>query len=169
MFAGPFGYADIEKTAVPTDEGLKLFWWPKVNPPKGFEFNEEASRHFGAKMFVQSGSTFSNSESVIYAKALFKPRIPETKSLQAMIDNDISECKSNYPDLKVVQEPSLIDGNGKKIKVFSFTSSAKGSWEAVAYSEEGEYFLIFTVSSQSNKGHEASFVVFKSMLQGYRE
>ncbi|MBL0211959.1 MAG: hypothetical protein IPQ13_13775 [Holophagaceae bacterium] len=161
--------AEIEKTGVPSDTGINLYWWPKVSSPKGFEFQAEVSRRFGAKMFVQHGATFSNSESVIYAKAIYKPRMPEIKSLSALIDHDIAEFKGRDPKLKIVRAPFLPDGDGKLLQVLSFSPSGQGNWESVAYGEEGEFYLIFTISSQTSKGHEISFPAFKAMLQGYRE
>ncbi len=162
-------YGEIEKTAIPTDQGLKLFWWPKVNSPQGFAFDIDASHQTSTKMFVQQGRNFSNSETVIYAKAIYKPRMPEIKSLKELMDFDIAKFKGHDQSIKIAAVPSIVDGDGKELRVLSYLPSVEGNWESVAYIEEGEYYLLFTISSRSQKGFESSIPAFKAMIAGYRE
>jgi hypothetical protein len=169
LFLAPFYCrGEIEKIAIPSQRGLDLYWWPKVGAPYGFFHDEAASRLTSVKMFVPKGFTFSNAETVIYAKASFKSRMPKVKSLKALIEQDLAEFKGRDPNLIVNPGPSIKDGDNKQLDVFSFVPSAQGNWETVAYSEEGEFYLLFTISSRSKDGHEACLPLFKAMIEGYR-
>ncbi len=168
LLAPSYCHGEIEKVAVTSQRGMELFWWPKVSPPSGFFFDEAASRQTAVKMLVPNGFTFSSAETVIYAKASFKPRIPEVKSLQALIDKDLAEFQGHDPKLIVNPGPAIKDGDNRQLQVFSFVPSAQGNWETVAYSEEGEFYLLFTISSRSKAGYEACLPLFKTMIEGYR-
>lgn len=168
LLAPSYCHGEIEKIAIPSQRGMDLFWWPKVNPPSGFFNDEAASRQTAVKMFVPNGFTFSNAETVIYAKATFKQRIPDVKSLQALIDKDLAEFKGRDPNLMVTPGPAMKDGDSKQMMVFSFVPSGQGNWETVAYSDEGEFYLLFTISSRSKHGHNACLPLFKAMIEGYR-
>ncbi|WP_306600405.1 hypothetical protein [Geothrix sp. 21YS21S-2] len=160
---------EIEKIAIPSQDGLNLLWWPKVNPPPGFVFDQAVSHQTAVKMFIPIGCTFSNAETVIYAKAAFKPGIPDVKTLQALIENDVVAFRQRDPNLIVQSGPAIKDGDAKQAIVFTFAPSGSGNWESVAYSEEGEFYLLFTLSSRSKKGYEASLPLFTTMIASYHK
>ena len=167
-FFASFAYAGIEKIALPTDQGFRMIWWPKVDPGGPWNFDEMASRQNALKMFVPSGSTFANAETVMYAKANFKPRTPDTKALKSLIDNDVANIKTEAPGIKIEVMPPVTDGDGKSVQVVSFIpTGGQGNWEWVAYGEDGEYFLVFTVSSRTKLGLEKSLPAFKAMIASY--
>ena len=74
-------HAEIEKFATPTDAGIQLQWWPKVQLPPGWHFDPGSSHHFGFNAIAPDGSTFSKAETVMYANAEYKPRVPETTTV----------------------------------------------------------------------------------------
>ncbi len=80
--------AEIEKVAVPTDNGLTLHWWPKLPDVAGWHFDRDASYHYGFAAWAPDNFTFADAETVIYARAIYKPRDPETKSLDVLIERD---------------------------------------------------------------------------------
>jgi hypothetical protein len=160
--------AAVEKIAEPSESGLRLIWWPKVNPPDGWHFDEGSSHQLAFKALAPNGSTFSNAETVIYAKANFKPRTPETKSLESLIEQDIASFKKSESGVTVVREKPLLSGDGKPFQVVAFSPNAGGNWERVAYAEEGEYYVIFTVSSRTKEGLAQATPAFQSTIVGYR-
>ena len=160
-------YADVEKTALRTDSGLRLVWWPKVDAPKGWHFDEQSSDHYAFKAFAPDGSDFTNADRVIYAKADFKPRFPEAKNVESLIKQDISDFSSSHESIVVRREKPLLSGDAKPFELVSFTPEKDGDWERVAYGEEGEYFIIFTLSSRSKDGLTKAVSAFESMIAGY--
>ena len=90
-----FGYSEIYKVAI-TDArcgGICFYWWPILPKIEGWQQDMPNSYHYSANAQVPIGETFSNAESVIYVKALFKPRMPETKTLQQLIQDDRDKFK----------------------------------------------------------------------------
>jgi hypothetical protein len=161
--------AEIEKTAIPAGKEVRFLWWPKVMPPSGWHFDQGSSQYFSFNAMAPDGNTFSKSENVIYAKANYKPRSPEIKSLAALIQSDIAGFVESEPGTVAKREGFLKDADGKRLQVVSFTPTRSGNWERVAYGEEGDFYLVFTVSSRTKKGLAASMPAFESMLAGYRE
>lgn len=165
----------FKKAIICNDSGQQCFyWWPKLIPQDGWVQEEGASYHFKANMQIQKGSTFSTSESVIYAKAVFKDRRPEIDSIQALIEDDKSSFLKKIPGLKIRKIATSENPAGFKFSIFEFfPASNSGNWEQVAYSQEvdpegNEYFLIFTLSSKSKDGYESSKEVFKNFVNDYK-
>jgi hypothetical protein len=77
--------AEIEKPAEVCDTGICLHWWPKLSLVAGWHQDSGSSKQYGVNAQAPDGYTFSNAETVIYAKAAYKPRIPKTKSLEMFI------------------------------------------------------------------------------------
>ncbi|MES1189980.1 MAG: hypothetical protein ABUS47_02750 [Steroidobacter sp.] len=169
IFIALNSFAAIEKIAFPGDEGFDLVWWPKVKTPDGYVVDDKVSHSNAVKMFVLKGKDFADSESVIYAKADYKPRLPHIKSLDEFVRSDLREFHENSADISIHDRESLSDGDGKHLVTKVFTSVHDGYWECVAYGEEGDYFLIFTVSAKSNAGLNSALPVFKKMIRQYHE
>ena len=159
--------AQIEKIATPTNSGIKLQWWPKVQPPHGWHFDSGSSHHFSCYAMAPDGSTFSTAETVMYAKADYKPRVPETKSLAQLVAQDISDFHQAYPGMAVTVEPPVLSADHKQFQVITFTPSAGGNWERVAYGENAEFYVLFTVSSRTRGGLERAMPAFKTMVSSY--
>lgn len=167
LLAGPVNAA-IEKIATPTETGIQLQWWPKVQPPSGWHFDSGSSHHFGFNAMAPDNSTFSRAETVMYAKAHYKPRVPETESLAQLIDRDISDFHQAYPGMAATAEPPVLTADHKRLKLVTFAPSAGGNWERVAYGEDAEFYLLFTVSSRTKGGLERAMPAFKAMVASYR-
>lgn len=162
-------FAGIDKVAVPTDSGLKLMWWPKVTPPIGWHFDRGSSYYFAFNAMAPNGSTFSKAETVMYAKAAYKPRLSAVTTLQAFVDDDVASFKKEEPKIVIVHEPSIYSARGQQFQVVFYHPEAgnPGNWEQVAYCEDGAYFLTFVVSSRTQGGLESAMPVFRSMLSSY--
>jgi len=163
------GVADIFKLAVPTDQGMQVYWWPKLPIIAGWEHDEDASRGNSVNMLVPDGKTFSKAPAVMYARAVFKPRVPETKSLAQLITDDQATFEREVPGIAVVELAPIADGDGKPHRLFSFSPPKSGTWELVAYGEEGEFYLIFTVSGNSKAALEHATPDFRKVVAQYRE
>jgi hypothetical protein len=160
--------AQIEKIATPTNSGIELQWWPKVQPPHGWHFDSGSSHHFSFNAMAPDGSTFSAAETVMYAKADYKPRVPETKNLAQLVAQDISDFHQAYPGMAVTAEPPVLSADHIQLQVITFAPSTGGNWERVAYGENPEFYVLFTVSSRTKGGLERAMPAFKSMVASYR-
>jgi hypothetical protein len=169
LLIAPAAFAAIEKIATPSDTGIVFQWWPKVTPPQGWHHDEGSSRYFGFNALAPDGSTFSKAETVLYAKASYKPRAPQIKSLAAFVASDIAQLRSSEPGISITPEPAIHARNGLLFEVVRFEPGkvGTGAWERVAYGEDGEYFLTFAVSSHSARGLRSSAKVFRTLLNGY--
>jgi hypothetical protein len=105
----------------------------------------------------------------MYAKAIFKSREPEVKSLAMLIENDRRDFLANVPGVTIKEAPTLSIANGKKLLSLTYTPKDKGNWERVSYLEEGEFYLIFTVSSRSQAGFVASTKAYETFISQYKE
>jgi hypothetical protein len=162
-------FSEIEKVGQPCEKGVCLAWWPKLEPAKGWHHERGPSFDNGANMQVPDGFTFSNAETVIYAKALYKPRIPETTSLEILIKNDMNEFLTEDSSIAIVEVQPLKTKDGKALRSYTFFPKDKGNWEQVSYGEEGDYYLIFTISSRSHAGFLGSSKAYEQYISQYKE
>ncbi len=168
LLCGP-AIAEIEKTALICQSSVCFYWWPKLSQPKGWHGDRDSSYQLRANVLVPDGSTFSNAGTVIYAEALYKPDHPETTSLEALIAGDKEQFLEHRPDTRVASSGALVTGDGKKLESFTFFPGKEGDWEKVSYGEEGDFYLIFTVSSRTEKAYKEAEPVYKSVIGNYRE
>lgn len=105
----------------------------------------------------------------MYAKASFKPRIPEIKSLEMLIANDKEDFLKNVPGVVIQEAKSLTTADGKQFKSFTYFPKGSGNWERVTYGEEGEFFLIFTISARSRTGYDVNVQAYAKLIELYKE
>jgi hypothetical protein len=162
-------YAEIEKFATPAAKGMSFHWWPKLAPLKGWRHDRDQSLHYGINALVPDGSTFADAETVMYAKAVYKPRRPESKTLEMFIENDKKASLSRSPDILIQEGAALSTADGKKLRSFTFFPKRKGNWERVSYGEEGDFYLVFAVSSRSLAGYKAAEKAYVGLIRSYKE
>jgi hypothetical protein len=161
--------AEIEKVALPCQQGLCFYWWPKLVAVNGWHHDRDHSYHYSVNAQAPDGYTFANAESVIYAKALYKPRIPKTTSLEMLIKDDKDRFVSSDPHLVVSEVDPLVTGDGQILKSITFFPKEKGNWEQVSYGEEGEFYLIFALSSRTKEGFTKALGTYKKFINQYKE
>lgn len=161
--------AEIEKIAIPNDKGMAMYWWPKLDVPKGWHQDKEHSYHYSSNALAPDGYTFANAESVMYARAEYKPKIPDVKSLVQLIENDKKDFLTNSPGIEIKEAKSLTAADGEQLRSLVFTPKNKGNWERVSYGEEGDFYLIFTLSSRSQKSYEEATSAYESLIKNYKE
>jgi hypothetical protein len=161
--------AEIEKIAMPSKSGFSFHWWPKLTLPTGWHHERDQSLANGINAIAPDGFTFGDAETVMYAKAIYKPRDPELKSLDMLIARDRKDFLENEPSLKTSAATSLATGDGRQLKSVVFSPTTKGNWERVTYGEEGEFYLVFVVSSRSESGFKKSSKAYEQLVRGYKE
>src|SRR5215475_931784 len=116
--------AEIEKVAVPTDKGVILHWWPKLPDVAGWHFDRDASYHYGFAAWAPDNFTFADAETVIYARAIYKPRDPGTKSLDMLVEQDKQHFLARSSGTRVEPGPSLPTADGRRLRSVSFSQSS---------------------------------------------
>ncbi len=167
LLAAFTSHAEIEKFAQPDDTGLHLAWWPKVGPVPGWTHDHPASLAKGANLFVPNGQTFRDSPVVMYARAIYKPRLKETETLAQLIRDDQNNFREEVPGVTISADTAMKTADGRKLETYLFSPKKGGNWEVVAYGEEPEYFLIFTLSARDPASLKQARTAFAEMVGSY--
>jgi hypothetical protein len=162
-------HAEIEQVAIPAAKGKSFHWWPRLPPLKGWHHERDQSLHYGFNALVPDGSTFADAETVMYAKAVHKPGRPESKTLEMFIQGDKKASLSRTPDIVVQEGAALTTADGKKLRSLTFFPRRDGNWERVSYGEEGDFYLVFAVSSRSLAGYKAAQKAYAQLIRSYKE
>jgi len=160
--------AEIEKVAVPTDQGLMLHWWPKLTPVPGWHFDRDASYHYGIAAWVPDNFTFANAETVIYARAIYKRGAPEMKSLDMFIERDRQDFLAKSPGIRIEPAPPLPTADGRNLQSLTFVPTGNGNWERAGYGEEGDFYLAFIISSRSLSDYQKTVATFENFISRYK-
>jgi len=160
--------AEVEKIATPCDNGICLYWWPKLPPISGWHQDKDQSFHYRINALAPDGSSFVKAEAVMYAEAIYKPRVPETKSLDALIAGDKQKFLQSDPSLTIAEASEMMTGDGIAMRSFTFFPRSQGNWEPVTYGEETEYYLIFTLSSRSKEAFERTTTTYRELIARYK-
>jgi hypothetical protein len=161
-------FADVEKIATTCEQQICFHWWPKLPKIEGWQHDRQSSIHYNFNALAPTGKLFTDSEAVIYANAVYRPRGPNEKTLASFIESDISQFREDTPGLVVDEEKPLMTGDGQQVLVFRLKPSQTGQWERVAYFEEGDYYMVFVLSSRSERGLSSASPAYEILLLRYR-
>jgi hypothetical protein len=138
--------------------------WPKLSPLKGWHQDKQQSFRENANVLAPNGSTFVGAETVMYANAVYKPRVPDSKTLDKFIAAD----QKSFPQTSAAELPSLLTADGQRIRVFLFSPQGAANWEKIGYGEEGDYYLVFALSSRSRSGLDQHAGDYARLVNSYR-
>lgn len=162
--------ADIEKRALMCNTEICFYWWPKLPTLKGWQQDEDASYNLSANTLAPVGKNFSSAPAVIYANAIYKPRVPSEKTRAEYIASDLETFKKNDPTLLVTHLPVQKTADGQVLEVYSFSpSGSRGNWEITAYGEEDMFYLTFVVSAKSKQALNTTIPVFNQLVSLYKK
>jgi hypothetical protein len=162
-------HAEIEKIAIPAETGLKFYWWPKLTAIDGWHQEKDFSYFYSANSLAPDGFTFENVETVMYARSIYKPREPNIKSLDQLIENDKKDFELNVAGVLIKEIEAISTSDGQKLKSYTYFPTKTGNWEQVSYGEEGDFYLIFTISSRSQSGFLASVSAYEKLITSYKK
>ncbi len=158
--------ADILRLAIQEGNKVEVYTWPVLPKVDGWHHDRPSSLHFRSNAQAPDGYDFMDAETVIYAKAIFKPSVPYLYDVGDLINNDKAQYSSGE-QVRIAEAAPLATANGTELRSLTFTPVGEGLWEQVAYGEEGEFFLLFTISSRSQAGFERSWHAFESFVTNY--
>jgi hypothetical protein len=158
--------AEIEKIATVCEKGICAHWWPKLTPPSGWVHDREHSYLYNMNAMAPEGLSFANAETVMYANAVYKPRVPESTTLGAFIEDDHATFKKKSPGLAIKIDESLRTRDGKVAATWRMEPKEGDQWERIAYFEEDDY-MIFVVSSRTTAGLARGMPSFEALVSHY--
>lgn len=155
--AGP---AHAEMLQFATPDGIKS--WPKLNDPPDWHQDQESSQRLNANFLIPDGMDPANAEVALEARGF--PRV--NNSLSQMLEKDRATAPAGT---QVKQLPDVADKDGTPFNIYSFAPPAgtSGGWKAIAYSEEGDTLLAFTLNARSQAVYESNFPIFVGLVQKY--
>jgi hypothetical protein len=161
--------AGVSTLKLPEKAGVPVHWWPILPDLPGWVHDEAASRRYDSNFLVPRGQTFAEAPAVIYARALYKSRLPDTKSVEQLIAEDERRVAKDSPGVRISEQAALQDHDGRGYRCVAFAPADEGTWELVAYGEEDDYYLIFTLSGDSPKALEKALPDFKKLIARYKK
>jgi len=161
--------AEIEKVATTDTGNLSMRWWPKLTPPKGWKHDRPHSVSYGINALAPQRGNFGSARTVMYAKAIPKPREPELKSVEMLMERDKRKALANNPGVAVASGAPLKTADGKTLPSITYAPKGEGNWERVAYGEEGDFYLLFALSSRTRAGYDGAMKSFEALVGSYRE
>ena len=157
------GPAGAEMLQFSTPDGIKS--WPKLPDIPDWHQDQESSLRLGANSLIPDGVDPSNAEVTIQARGFSRRGAATVTSLTQMVESDRAGAP---PGTEVKPLSDVADKDGTPFKLYSFApANGQGGWKAVAYSEEGDTLLAFTLSARSKTAYESNLPVFVALIQKY--
>lgn len=160
--------AKIHKEGRMTDHGIHLYWWPELRVPKGWVHDEDDSLDLTSNVLIPKGATFQNAPSLIYARAFYVP--DEKKSerhLRSFIRDDQAPYRRKIKTFRVAEiKPGWKTADGRILRTFRL--SYIGTQEVVCYGSEGDYWLVFVITSKSSSALDRDLPTFREVVEAYR-
>lgn len=164
LMAALFGFsppAAAEMLQFATPDGIKS--WPKLADIPEWHQDMESSLKLGANSLIPDGVDPASAEVTIQARGF--PRGGGVISVSQMVESDRAGAPNGT---EVKQLTDVADKDGVPFNLYSFAPpGGKGSWKAIAYSEEGDHLLAFTLSARSKAAYESNLPVFVTLIQKY--
>lgn len=153
------GLARAEMLQFAGPDGTKS--WPKLPDIADWHQDQELSMKLAANFLVPDGADPATSDVTIQARGF--PRNGD--SLPQLMDKDQAAAAS----AQITKRPDLYDKDSTPFNLVTFAPAAgqPGDWKAVAYSEEGEYLLAFTLDAKSKAAFDKNLPVFTALVQHY--
>jgi len=155
------GLARAEMLQFAGPDGTKS--WPKLPDIADWHQDQELSMKLAANFLVPDGADPATSDVTIQARGY--PRSGDTASLSQLMDKD----QAAAPGAQITKRPDIYDKDSTPFTLVTFAPAAgqAGDWKVVAYSEEGEYLLAFTLVAHSKAAYDKNLPVFTGLVQKY--
>lgn len=163
-----YGFCQLEGHGVMDESinGIRLYQRPVIKIPEGWQEQEEAGQELECLVLVPKKEK-KVSETMIYAMAIHKDK--PGQSLSSFIEDDIAHFKTNNKKGLVKEADPLKTVKGLvKVYEFSYPYKEKHFNQAVAYAEDGEYFVTFTLTGKSPAAYKMGKAAFALVLSSYK-
>jgi hypothetical protein len=160
--------AGAEMLQFSTPDGVKS--WPKLPDIADWHQDQESSQKLAANSLIPDGADPAKAEVTIQARGFSRVGGGAATSTSQMVESDRAAAPAGT---EVKQLSDVRDKDGTPFNLYSFapgggeTTDSRGNWKAIAYSEEGEYLLAFTLSARTKAAYEGNLPVFVALIQKY--
>jgi hypothetical protein len=165
LFGALLGLSPVqaEMLQFATADGTKS--WPKLPDIPDWHQDQESSLRLSANALIPDGMDPATAEVSIQARGFARRGNADVSSLSQFIDNERAAAESGT-DVKKLSD--VADKDGTPFTIYAFAPAhGKTGWKAVAYSEEGDTFLAFTLSARSKAAFDGGMPVFTQLIQHY--
>jgi hypothetical protein len=162
-------HAELEGRAILDEsiKGFRLYKRPKLTIPVGWKEHEAAGQEIRGVVLVPNGKEPQTSEVTIHAIAVRKETPQET--LDIFIKEDVENFKQNTSKGSVKELPGFNSGSSHlKAYQFSYPYNDKTYFQTVAFWEESDHLLSFTLTGISKVAHDSGLQTFKEMLSKFK-
>lgn len=143
-------------------DGIKS--WPKLADIPEWHQDMESSIRLGANSLIPDGMDPTNAEVNIQARG-FPRSGGAVTSVSQMVESDRGTAPAGT---EIKQLPDVADKDGVAFNVYSFAPpGGQGTWKAIAYSEEGDHLLAFTMSARSKAAYDSNLPALVSLIHQY--
>jgi hypothetical protein len=143
-----------------TADGTKS--WPKLPDIPDWHQDQESSMRLAANSLIPDGVDPTTAEMVIQARGFPRRGNGDITTLSQLIDSDRAGAE---PGTEVKKLADVADKDGTPFNLYAFASAK--SWKAIAYSEEGDYLLAFTLSARSQAAYDKGLPIFTGLIRKY--
>ena len=164
----PAGPAGAEMLQFSTPDGVKS--WPKLPDIPDWHQDQESSLRLGANSLIPDGVDPANAQVTIQARGFPRRGAANITSLAQMVESDRAGAPAGT-EIKSLSD--VADKDGTPFNLYSFApangpnGNQTGGWKAIAYSEEGDTLLAFTLSARSKTAYESNLPVLVALIQKY--
>ena len=162
----PAARAETEGFTYQCESGLCFWRRPVVEPPPGWVRDEAAGHQYRFNAFARKGEDFAKAAAILYANAIYRKNAEP--SLAGQIAADRERILKDDPRAKISESKPVRNADAKTLRTFAFAPGGTGgTWETVAYDEEGEYYIRFVLSALTQAAHDKALADFTAFVRGY--
>jgi hypothetical protein len=162
------GWAEIIKTVTIDCDGRMCFhWWPRLPPLPGWHTDDSINQKLVMNVLIPNRFTWSSANTIMYARALYKPHYPSLTSLSAFIADDRRSFAENNREIVIAEASPLTTKDGQILRSLTYFRPRDHNWERVSYGEEGDYYLVFVINAHSEAGFRNGQVVYEELIHAY--
>lgn len=135
-----------------------------IQAPKGWLFDNQSGVPQGLHaVLYRKGETYSNSESMMYARGSDEdPGQPRT--LDQFIADDLSDFRENSPNVQTFELGGFTTGLDAPVRVVGFRGDQWGNVEAVAYVSHAGDFYLLVLTARSQARFDADLPAFREFV-----
>ena len=137
-----------------------------LSAPIGWVLDQHLAAEAEADVVLYpQGATYQNAASVLTVNAAFQGE--DFKNLKDLIKQDEEDTRQQNPNLSVRKGPVLQSRFQKPVSLFYYLGLKGGSCEAVAYLEEKDRVMIFTMSSSNEQILSEDLPALQETVESY--
>jgi hypothetical protein len=135
-----------------------------ISAPKGWVLDNSSGVSQGLyAVFYPKGGSWEQSPAVMYANTASR-KSKDNETVVKLIEYDSNQFKSNHPEVKIGDLPSLRTKNEKSaiVKTFAYTQ-----YEAVAYIEEETIIAMIVLTTRTEEQFNNALPAFRELVSSY--